>query len=104
MSNQKSEARPITYAINKDDIEGMMRSGVPNETVVAKVDTYNVEGKPLLGWLIEVSRPLYGEEYVMSSFVSLALVSAGPEWVEEQHRIIDAGFEAARKEHPKAMH
>lgn len=95
-------ARPAKYTIQKEDIIGMMRSGLPGEIVEARM--VRLKTTNVLGWEIEVVRPLYGEEYVMHSFVSLAMVSEGPEWVDEQHRIIDKAFEAARKEHPKAMH
>lgn len=106
MADPIAPALAAKYTINKEDIEGMMKSGLPGETVVAVMKTIPTHAFPKgqLGWLIEVARPIYGEEYVMHSFVSLNLVQQGPGWVEEQQRIIDRAFENARKEHPKAMH
>lgn len=104
MTNQPPFATVRKYTIQQEDIENMMRSGVPGETVSAKVVTLPTHQGLVEGWQIEVTRPLYGEDYCSLSFISLAMVAEGPDWVDEQHRIIDKSFEAARREHPKAKH
>ena len=100
----------VRYTISKDDIEGMMKSGVPDEIVTAKfIDNaircqVQFKSKATQGWWIRVERKLYGEYYFVDTFIDHELVQYGPDWVDHHHQIIDAGFEAARQEHQKAKH
>lgn len=103
--------RPVGgYKISKDDIEGMMKSGVPDEIIEVKfIDNpvrcqVQFKSKAKEGWWIRVHRKLYGDYYIVDTFVDHDLVKYGPEWVEQHHQLIDSAFEAARAEHPKAKH
>jgi len=96
------------YQVTKTDIENMVRSNVSGEAVTAKLIVNPAECKERFkakctsGWWIRVERKLYGEYYLVDTFIDEELVEHGPDWVEKHHELIDKGFENARLEMSQA--
>ena len=110
MTSNVLDIKNMKYNVSIEDMENMLKSGIPNETIEIKFIDNPIEciqrfkAKCTSGWWIRVSRKLYGEWYDHDSFVDHELVEYGPEWVEHHQVLIDEGFENARQELLQAKH